>query len=106
MLPSSGNWAISVRAVIGPMPGTEVSRSSVARQAGEPRTSSSISRSMAARALGGLLGKWWDIQTVANGQAALDAVAVRKPDLVLTYVIVAGPDGTRLVALLLRRIPG
>ncbi len=32
MLPSSGSSAISVRAVIGPMPGTEVSRSSAARQ--------------------------------------------------------------------------
>ena len=50
--------------------------------------------------LGGLLGKWWDVQTVANGQAALDAVAVRKPDLVLTDVMMAGLDGTRLVALL------
>ena len=37
-----------VRAVISPMPGTEVSRSSAARQAGEPRTASSISRSSAA----------------------------------------------------------
>ena len=34
--PSSGRSAIRVRAVIGPTPGTEVSKSSAARQAGEP----------------------------------------------------------------------
>lgn len=43
MRPSSGGSAMRVRAVIGPMPGTEVGRSSAARQAGEPRIRSSIS---------------------------------------------------------------
>jgi hypothetical protein len=43
--PSSGNSAISVREITGPMLGTEESRSSFSRQAGEPRTASSISLS-------------------------------------------------------------
>ena len=43
--PSSGSSAIRVRAMVGPMPGTEASRSSFSRQAGEPRTVSSISLS-------------------------------------------------------------
>jgi DNA-binding response OmpR family regulator len=50
--------------------------------------------------LGGILEEWWDVETVADGQAALDAVAFRKPDLVLTDVMMVGLDGTRLVALL------
>ena len=41
--PSSGSSAIRVRAMTGPTPGTEASRSSFSRQAGEPRTASSIS---------------------------------------------------------------
>ena len=44
--PSSGSSAISVRAVIGPMPGTEASRSSVSRQTGMPRTVPLRSRSI------------------------------------------------------------
>jgi hypothetical protein len=47
---SSGSSAIRVRAVIWPLPGTEVSRSWAARQAGEPRTWRSISRSRSASA--------------------------------------------------------
>ena len=41
--PSSGSSAIKVRAEVLPMPGTEASRSSAARQAGVPRTASSRS---------------------------------------------------------------
>ena len=47
-VPSSGSSAISVRAMIGPTPGTEDSRSSASRQAGEPRTAVSMSRSISA----------------------------------------------------------
>ena len=47
-VPSSGSSAISVYAVFGPIPGTEVSKSSFSRHAGEPRTVSSISRSSSA----------------------------------------------------------
>src|SRR6516225_701559 len=42
-VPSSGSSAISVREIVGPTLGTEESRSSFSRQAGEPRTASSIS---------------------------------------------------------------
>ncbi len=45
-VPSSGSSASRVRAMIGPTPGTEASRSSFSRQTGEPRTVSSISSSM------------------------------------------------------------
>jgi hypothetical protein len=41
--PSSGNSVIRVRAMVGPTPGTEASRSSFSRQAGEPHTASSMS---------------------------------------------------------------
>jgi hypothetical protein len=41
--PSSGHSASRVRAVTEPTPGTEASRSSASRQAGEPRTSVSMS---------------------------------------------------------------
>ena len=46
-LPSSGSSAIKVRAEVLPMPGTEASRSSAARQAGVPRMASSRSVSSA-----------------------------------------------------------
>src|SRR5215831_9734743 len=42
-LPSSGNSAMSVREITGPTLDTEQSRSTFSRQAGEPRTPSSIS---------------------------------------------------------------
>jgi hypothetical protein len=42
-VPSSGSSAIKVRAEVLPMPGTETSKSSAARQAGVPRTASSRS---------------------------------------------------------------
>src|SRR5215831_3971492 len=44
-LPSSGSSAIRVREIAGPTEGTEDSRSSFSRQAGEPRTASSMSLS-------------------------------------------------------------
>ena len=43
--PSSGSSAISVRAIVGPIPGTEASRSSFLGQAGEPLTWSEMSSS-------------------------------------------------------------
>ena len=44
-LPNLGSSAISVRAMVGPTPGAEARRFSLSRQAGEPRTASSISSS-------------------------------------------------------------
>ena len=57
-----------------------------------------------------LLSPRWDIETVADGQAALDAVRRRKPDLLLSDVMMPGLDGFGLVRALraapdLRELP-
>ena len=44
-----------------------------------------------------LLGSRWDIQTVSDGQDALDAIRARKPNLVLTDVMMPRLDGFGLL---------
>ena len=45
-----------------------------------------------------LLGARWQIETVADGAAALEAVALRPPDLILSDVMMPGLDGFALLA--------
>jgi signal transduction histidine kinase len=57
-----------------------------------------------------LLGTRWQVETVADGAAALQAAAARPPDLVLTDIMMPGMDGLALLAHLrgdprLREIP-
>lgn len=52
-----------------------------------------------------LLAEWWDVQTVADGQAALDAIAARRPDLVLADIMMPRLDGISLVRAI-RATPG
>jgi PAS domain S-box-containing protein len=44
-----------------------------------------------------LLGARWDVETVSDGQAALTAIRARKPDLVLSDVMMPGMDGFALL---------
>ena len=57
-----------------------------------------------------LLGRNCDVQTVADGQEALDAIAVQRPDLILTDVMMPNLDGFGLLRAIradekLREIP-
>lgn len=44
-----------------------------------------------------LLGARWTVEAVSDGQAALEAIRARKPDLVLTDVMMPGLDGFGLL---------
>ena len=44
-----------------------------------------------------LLGTRWDVETVSDGRAAMEAIRARKPDLVLTDVMMPGLDGFGLL---------
>ena len=44
-----------------------------------------------------LLARYWDVETVGDGLAALEAVAARRPDLVLTDVMMPELDGFGLL---------
>ncbi len=44
-----------------------------------------------------LLGRRWTVETVADGAAALEAARARRPDLVLTDVMMPGLDGFALL---------
>ena len=44
-----------------------------------------------------LLGARWTVEAVSDGQAALEAIRARKPDLVLTDVMMPGLDGFELL---------
>ena len=44
-----------------------------------------------------LLGARWDVETVADGEAALEAIRLRRPDLVLTDVMMPRLDGLGLL---------
>jgi signal transduction histidine kinase/DNA-binding response OmpR family regulator len=44
-----------------------------------------------------LLGTRWNVETVSDGDAALQAIRARKPDLVLTDVMMPGLDGFGLL---------
>lgn len=46
---------------------------------------------------GRLLGKFWEIELVADGEAALAAIRKRRPDLVLTDVMMPRLDGFGLI---------
>ena len=45
-----------------------------------------------------LLGARWQVETVADGATALEAVAARPPDLILTDIMMPGMDGFALLA--------
>lgn len=45
-----------------------------------------------------LLGRWWTVETVADGEAALAAARRQRPDLLLTDVMMPGLDGFQLLA--------
>lgn len=44
-----------------------------------------------------LLSRYWEVETVADGRAALESARVRPPDLVLTDVMMPGLDGFGLL---------
>ena len=44
-----------------------------------------------------LLSKYWSVDTVADGNAALEAIQKQKPDLVLSDVMMPGRDGFQLL---------
>jgi PAS domain S-box-containing protein len=48
--------------------------------------------------IGRLLGAHWDVETVADGQAAIDAIRRNSPDLVVTDAMMPGLDGFGLLA--------
>lgn len=47
---------------------------------------------------GKLLGQAWDVETVRDGQAALDSALHSPPDVILTDVMMPGLDGLELLA--------
>jgi CheY-like chemotaxis protein len=58
----------------------------------------------------GVLAKWWDVEAVSDGKAALDLARQCKPDLILSDAMMPGLDGTELLAALrcdpdLREVP-
>jgi CheY-like chemotaxis protein len=52
-----------------------------------------------------LLSPHWEIEAVADGQAALEAARRRKPDLVLTDVMMPHLDGVALLSAVRRDPP-
>ena len=47
-----------------------------------------------------LLSKWWDVEVVSDGQSALEAARRRKPDLILSDIMMPRLDGIGLIAAL------
>ena len=47
-----------------------------------------------------LLSKWWDVELVSDGQSALEAARRRKPDLILSDIMMPRLDGIGLIAAL------
>ena len=57
-----------------------------------------------------VLAKWWDVEAMSDGKAALDLARQCKPDLILSDAMMPGLDGTELLAALrcdpdLREVP-
>src|SRR6185437_6798482 len=44
-----------------------------------------------------LLSPYYELEVVGDGEAALAAIARRKPELILTDIMIPGPDGLELL---------